>query len=64
MALQCAPLAPGIQAARTRLQALTRNRRTRRPDAKGDAQVEDTTRARVPKQGTGAEAFVVGLKVL
>jgi hypothetical protein len=24
--------------------------------------VEDTTRARVPKRGTGAEASVVGLK--
>jgi hypothetical protein len=45
-------------------QASMRNRRTRRPDAKGEAQVEDTTRARVPKRGTGAEAFVVGMKVL
>ena len=45
-------------------QASMRNRRTRRPDAKGDAQVAETTRARVPKRGTGAEAFVVGLKVL
>ena len=45
-------------------QASMRNRRTRRPDAKGAAQVEDTTRARVPMRGTGAEVFVVGLKVL
>jgi hypothetical protein len=45
-------------------QASMRNRRTRRPDAKGEAQVEDTTRARVPMRGTGAEVFVVGLKVL
>lgn len=45
-------------------QASMRNRRTRRPDAKGEAQVEDTTRARVPMRGTGAEVFVVGEKVL
>jgi hypothetical protein len=41
-----------------------RNRRTRRPDAKGAAQVEDTTSVRVPMRGTGAEVFVVGMKVL
>jgi hypothetical protein len=45
-------------------QASMRNRRTCRPDAKGAAQVEDTTSARVPKRGTGAEVPVVGLKVL
>ena len=33
-------------------------------DAKGAAQVEDTTSARVPMRGTGAEVFVVGQKVL
>ena len=34
-------------------QASMRNRRTCRPDAKGAAQVEDTTSARVPMRGTG-----------
>lgn len=55
---------PGIETARTRHQASMRNRRTCRPDAKGAAQVEDTTSARVPMRGTGAEASVVGVKVL
>jgi hypothetical protein len=45
-------------------QALARNVRTCRPDAKGEAQVADTTRARVPMRGTGAETLVVGMKVL
>jgi hypothetical protein len=45
-------------------QALARNVRTCRPDAKGEAQVEDTTSAGVPMRGTGAEVFVVGQKVL
>jgi hypothetical protein len=45
-------------------QALVRNVRTCRPDAKGEAQVEDTTRARVPMRGTGAERPVVGVKAL
>lgn len=45
-------------------QASMRNRRTCRPDAKGAAQVEDTTSARVPMRGTGAELPVVGGKVL
>jgi hypothetical protein len=45
-------------------QASMRNRRTCRPDEKGEAQVADTTSARVPKRGTGAEASVVGQKVL
>jgi hypothetical protein len=45
-------------------QALARNVRTCRPDAKGEAQVANTTRARVPMRGTGAEALVVGMKVL
>jgi hypothetical protein len=45
-------------------QALVWNVRTCRPDAKGDVQVANTTRTRVPIRGTGAEQFVVGLKVL
>jgi hypothetical protein len=45
-------------------QALVRNVRTCRPDAKGAAQVEDTTSARIPKRGTGTEVSVVGLKAL
>lgn len=45
-------------------QASMRNRRTCRPAAKGAAQVEDTTSARVPMRGTGAEVSVVGQKVL
>jgi hypothetical protein len=44
-------------------QASIRNRRTCRPDVKGEAQVEDTTSARVPMRGTGAEVSVVGKKV-
>jgi hypothetical protein len=45
-------------------QALVRNVRTCRPDAKGDVQAAKTARARVPMRGTGAEQFVVGWKVL
>jgi hypothetical protein len=45
-------------------QASVRNVGTCRPDAKGEAQVEETARARVPMRGTGAETLVVGLKVL
>ena len=45
-------------------QASVRNVRTCRPDVKGEAQVADTTRARVPMRDTGAEVRVVGKKVL
>jgi hypothetical protein len=45
-------------------QALVWNVRTCRSDAKEDVQVANTTRTRVPMRGTGAEQFVVGLKVL
>jgi hypothetical protein len=45
-------------------QALVWNVRTCRSDAKGEVQVAKTTRTRVPMRGTGAEQFVVGLKVL
>ena len=45
-------------------QALMRNVRTCRPDAKGDVQAAKTARARVPMRDTGAEQFVIGLKVL
>ena len=45
-------------------QAFVWNVRTCRPDAKGEAQVAETARARVPMRGTGAEWPVVGLKVL
>jgi hypothetical protein len=45
-------------------QALVRNVRTCRPDAKGDVQAATTARIRVPMRGTGAEQLVVGRKVL
>ena len=45
-------------------QALVWNVRTCRPDAKGEVQVAKTTRARVPKRGTGAEQSVVGMRIL
>ena len=45
-------------------QALVRNVRTCRPDAKGKVQVAKTARAKVLMRGTGAEQPVVGLKVL
>ena len=45
-------------------QALVWNVRTCRPDAKGEVQAAKTARTRVPMRDTGAEQFVVGLKVL
>jgi hypothetical protein len=45
-------------------QALVRNVRTCRSDAKGDVQAANTARTRVPKRSTGAEQLVVGMKVL
>jgi hypothetical protein len=45
-------------------QALVWNVRTCRPDEKGEVQAAETARTRVPMRGTGAERFVVGLKVL
>jgi hypothetical protein len=45
-------------------QALVRNVRTCRSDAKGDVQAAHTARTRVPKRGTGAEQLVVGMKAL
>jgi hypothetical protein len=45
-------------------QALVRNVRTCRPDAKGKVQVAKTARVKVLMRGTGAEEPVVGLKVL
>ena len=45
-------------------QALVWNVRTCRPDAKGETQAARTARVRVPKRGTGAERFVVGMRVL
>jgi hypothetical protein len=45
-------------------QALVRNVRTCRPDAKGDVQAVKPARTRVPMRGTGAEQSVVGMKVL
>jgi len=46
------------------IQALVGNVGTCRPDDKGEIQVEETTRMRVPMRGTGAEQSVVGKKVL
>ena len=45
-------------------QALVRNVRTCRSDAKGDVQAAHTARTRVPKRSTGAEQLVVGMKAL
>jgi hypothetical protein len=45
-------------------QALVRNVRTCRSDAKGDIQAAHTARIRVPMRSTGAEQFVVGRKAL
>src|SRR6266446_446600 len=45
-------------------QALVRNVRTCRSDAKGDVQAAHTARTRVPKRSTGTEQFVVGMKAL
>src|SRR5438132_12111985 len=45
-------------------QALVRNVRTCRSDAKGDVQAAPTARTRVPKRSTGAEQLVVGMKAL
>ncbi len=46
----------------TLIQALVRNVGTRRSDGKGETQVEETTRARVPMRDTGAEQSVVAEK--
>lgn len=48
----------------TWIQASVRNSGTCRSDAKGDAQVAGTTRARVPMRSTGAESPVIGKNVL
>src|SRR5258707_13189317 len=45
-------------------QALVRNVRTCRSDAKGDVQAAHTARTRVPKRSTGREQLVVGRKAL
>ena len=45
-------------------QALVRNVRTCRSDAKGDVQAAHTARTRVPKRSTGTEQLVVGRKAL
>ena len=44
--------------------ALVWNVGTCRPDAKGEIQVEETTRMRVPMRGTGADQLVVVVKSL
>ena len=46
------------------IQALVWNVGTCRPDAKGEIQVGETTRMRVPMRGTGADQLVVVLKFL
>src|SRR6266536_3511653 len=45
-------------------QALVRNVRTCRSDAKGDVQAAHTVRIRVPMRWTGTEQLVVGVKAL
>jgi len=55
-------VASGIKVARPD-RALVWNVGTCRPDTKGEIQVEETTRMRVPMRGTGAEQSVVGKKV-
>ena len=46
------------------IQALVWNVGTCRSDDKGEIQVEETTRMRVPMRGTGADQLVVVLKFL
>ena len=46
------------------IQALEWNVGTCRPDVKGEIQVEETTRMRVPMRGTGADQPVLVLKFL
>ena len=46
------------------IQAFLCNVGTCRPDDKGEIQMEETIRMRVPMRGTGAEQSVVGRKVL
>jgi len=46
------------------IQAFVGNVGTCRSDDKGEIQVEETTRMRVPMRGTGAEQPVVGRRVL
>jgi hypothetical protein len=46
------------------IQALVWNVGTCRPDDKGEIQMEETIRMRVPMRGTGAEQSVLGRKVL
>ena len=46
------------------IQALVGNVGICRPDVKGEIQVEETTRMRVPMRGTGADQLVVVLKFL
>ena len=46
------------------IQALVWNVGTCRPDDKGEIQVEETTRMRVPMRGTGADQLAVVLKFL
>jgi len=41
------------------IRAFVRNVGTCRPDAKGEIQVEETTRMRVPMRGTGADQLVL-----
>lgn len=43
-------------------QALIRNRRTCRPDAKGETKSAESGKARVPMRGTGADESVVVMK--
>jgi hypothetical protein len=45
-------------------QALVRNSGTCRPDAKGEAQADGLREGESTERDTGAELFVVGLKVL
>ena len=46
------------------IRAFVWNVGTCHPDAKGEIQVEETTRMRVPMRGTGADQLVVVLKFL
>jgi hypothetical protein len=46
------------------VKALVWNVGTFRPDDKGEIQVEDPTRMRVPMRGTGADQLVVVMKFL
>ncbi len=55
---------PGIEAARTRIRLRRGTGEPVVPMRREKPKRMDSVRVRVPMRGTGAEAFVVGMKVL